>query len=77
MLKEMTKLNRTNSVKFKNYTLVLLDEQVSYYIDDQLNAVRTVSTEFTFKDLFELAQRIAIKQFGTDADVVYSSPVRK
>jgi len=59
-------MEKTNAVLFGNYMIVLEKEQLMYYIDGELSTVKDVSSEFTTKDLYDLAKRISEKkQFGT------------
>jgi hypothetical protein len=55
-------MKKTNAVLFGKYIIVLEKEQLMYYIDGELSAVKDVSVEFTNSDLYDLAKRIADKK---------------
>jgi hypothetical protein len=55
-------MKKTNAVLFGKYIIVLEKEQLMYYIDGELSAVKDVSVEFTNTDLYDLAKRIADKK---------------
>lgn len=60
-----TATKRTNTVKFGKYAITLEKDQLNYYTDGKMTKVIDVNASYTTKDLFELAERISVKNnFG-------------
>lgn len=71
------KLEKSNAVSFGRYAILLEQEQLIYYVDGELTKILDVSCEFDHKDLFNLAERIALKKKVGPAKFILKEEIKR